>query len=57
MAYNRNRRKNREENHKKIIIRCKHHSKPVFETDTCSNIKLKSKANTTKECKNCQYSY
>jgi len=57
MAYNKNRRKNREENHKKLIIRCGHHQKPVFETDSCSNIKLKSEANNIKECKNCQYSY
>jgi hypothetical protein len=56
MAY-KNRRKNREENHKKIIIRCRHHQKPVFETDTCPNIKLKSEANNIKDCKNCQYSY
>jgi hypothetical protein len=57
MAYNKNRRKNKEEYQKNIIIRCNYHKKPVFETDTCSNIKLKSESNTIKQCRNCVYSY
>lgn len=57
MAYNRRGRKNKEEHQKKVIIRCKFHQKPVFDTDTCANFKAKSEANTGKLCRNCQHAY
>jgi hypothetical protein len=57
MAYKQKRRRNREEYQKPNIIRCKYHNKPVFDTDSCPDIKLKGKDNTIKQCKHCMHAY
>lgn len=58
MAYNRKRnRRNKEPYQKKILIRCKLHNKPVFDMDSCTDIKLKSKVDSSGQCKNCQHAY
>jgi hypothetical protein len=58
MAYNQKRRKRyNKEYQKRNLIRCKYHNKPVFDTDSCSEIKLKGEANTAQECKHCRNAY
>jgi hypothetical protein len=52
----RKRFKNVEQKAKKLT-RCHHHSKPVFEHESCSNFSSKHGTTENKNCGNCKYSF
>ncbi len=41
----------------KKLTRCHHHSKPVFEHESCSNFSSKHGTTENKNCGNCKYSF
>ena len=58
MNRNKNNRNRRNENKKqRKIIRCKVHSRPVFEHEVCEKFCLKIGSNDIKNCLNCKYSF
>ena len=52
-----NRRRNKNMKKEKIVIRCKLHSKPVFDNEVCDKFNSKISTNNDKNCSNCTHSF
>jgi hypothetical protein len=42
---------------KSVIVRCRTHSKPVFEHEVCSSFSSKNSSNGQENCENCLHSF
>jgi hypothetical protein len=52
-----NKRFNQNQQKEKKVIRCDNLSRPVFDSDTCSEFKTSVGKESEKICKNCTYSF
>ena len=57
MNHNNRNRRNNQIRKKSKVIRCKIHSRPVFEHEVCSLFSTKNNPNDQKNCQNCKNSF
>jgi len=52
-----NQRNKNHESFQKIVVRCNHLQRPVYEHEVCPQYALKTGSDTQKNCKNCKHSF